>query len=337
MQIVLPPTDLAELVFWSAALATFIGSVMAQEQSEKLRNGTFGAVAGVSVGSFAALMNRGEARFVLVGLFGSAVGALAGWVFYLGLTVLATRPSGRRMVEYLYGGVPAVRASLQLSDREHLSEGLAEWCQNFRRVIDLEIAAMSPGSPANRIESEVRSWLHAVIDVVNLVYLALAAKREFGARITLIRFERGSGEVLGHHWVSYSGKQAHHKPKEFTSESLAYQVLSGNLESPHFVDVKDLTRGQVRSESRTVEYQTFVLSRVTDDVVLSFDWPGEFGRNEPHVEVITQFLHLDLCPSIGRLLKMSAAPPPPPPPPAGGGTSPATPTVQLPAGTPLIP
>lgn len=46
------------LVFLSAFLATFIGSVMADEQTDRLRNSSFGAVAGTAVGGLAALLTK---------------------------------------------------------------------------------------------------------------------------------------------------------------------------------------------------------------------------------------------------------------------------------------
>jgi hypothetical protein len=46
------------LVGWSAFLATFVASVMADEQNDRLRQGTFGAIAGASVGGLASIIRR---------------------------------------------------------------------------------------------------------------------------------------------------------------------------------------------------------------------------------------------------------------------------------------
>ena len=51
----------AALVGLSAFLATFVASVMADEQNDRLRQGTFGAIAGGAVGGFAAIIQKESA------------------------------------------------------------------------------------------------------------------------------------------------------------------------------------------------------------------------------------------------------------------------------------
>src|SRR5258708_6613196 len=87
------------LVGLSAFLATFIASVMADEQNDRLRQGTFGAIAGTSVGGLAAVFEK-EPNLLLIGIFGSACGAVVGWVIYLGLSLLPHFRWGRRLIEY---------------------------------------------------------------------------------------------------------------------------------------------------------------------------------------------------------------------------------------------
>jgi hypothetical protein len=65
------------LVAVGSALATFVVSVMGDEQDQRLKNGTFGAVAGTSIGGLAGLMTK-QADLLVVGFFGSVVGALNG-------------------------------------------------------------------------------------------------------------------------------------------------------------------------------------------------------------------------------------------------------------------
>ena len=61
------------LVLWGAALGTFVASVMANDQAERLRNGAFGTIAGASLGGIAALFESNK-LLVLYGVFGSAIG-----------------------------------------------------------------------------------------------------------------------------------------------------------------------------------------------------------------------------------------------------------------------
>jgi len=65
------------LVGWSAFLATFVASVMADEQNDRLRQGTFGAIAGTTVGGLASIMQK-DGTLLLIGVFGSACGAIVG-------------------------------------------------------------------------------------------------------------------------------------------------------------------------------------------------------------------------------------------------------------------
>src|SRR5437899_3628250 len=91
------------LVGWSAFLATFVASVMADEQNDRLRQGTFGAIAGASVGGLAAIMQK-DGNLLLVGVFGSACGGIVGWIVYLGLSGLASRKWARTLIEYHVSG-----------------------------------------------------------------------------------------------------------------------------------------------------------------------------------------------------------------------------------------
>ena len=99
----------AALVGLSAFLATFVASVMADEQNDRLRQGTFGAIAGGAVGGFAAIIQK-DGTLLLVGVFGSASGAIVGWIVYLGLSVLASRKWARTLIEYQVTGLKGVRA-----------------------------------------------------------------------------------------------------------------------------------------------------------------------------------------------------------------------------------
>src|SRR6266568_3447185 len=73
-------------LFWavgiSALLATFVASVMADEQNERLKNGTFGAIAGSSIGGIAALLTSQHA-LLITGFLGSAIGGFFGWLAIL--------------------------------------------------------------------------------------------------------------------------------------------------------------------------------------------------------------------------------------------------------------
>src|SRR2546423_4784813 len=70
--------SLADIVFVGSLLATFVASVIAEEQDQRLKNGTFGAIAGTTMGGLAALITQQKA-LVFMGFFGSTAGAILGW------------------------------------------------------------------------------------------------------------------------------------------------------------------------------------------------------------------------------------------------------------------
>src|SRR5436309_8828151 len=123
-----------ELVWLTAFMATFIASVMADDQHDRLRQGTFGAIAGTTVGGFGAVVNK-EPSLLLIGAFGSAAGAIVGWVVYLGLSILASRQWARRLIEYHVGGLKGVRERISLDERNLLLAALNVWSQNFRGMV----------------------------------------------------------------------------------------------------------------------------------------------------------------------------------------------------------
>src|SRR5258708_15662087 len=120
------------LVGGMALLSTFVASVMANEQELRLRQGAFGAIAGRSVGAFAAIV-KNKPDLVLVGIFGSACGALAGWIVYLGLAIYASRSKrARSIVDYLIGGLQGVRQRIDLDNEKQLLNALTVSSQNLR-------------------------------------------------------------------------------------------------------------------------------------------------------------------------------------------------------------
>src|SRR5437870_433110 len=149
------------LVGSSAFLATFIASVMADEQNDRLRQGTFGAIAGSSVGGLAAVIQK-DSNLLLIGVCGSAIGAVIGWIVYLGLSVLASRKWARRLIEYHVRGLKGVREQINIDDRQLLTNALNIWSQNFRGMVLREttlILAQSNTADYNQwVAITIRAW-----------------------------------------------------------------------------------------------------------------------------------------------------------------------------------
>lgn len=292
------------LVGISAFLATFIASVMADEQKDRLKQGTFGAIAGTFVGGLAAVINN-KSALVLIGIFGSVAGAIIGWIVYLGLSIVASRPWGRRLVEYHVTGLKGVREQLNLDERNKLLAALSVWSQNFRGMVLREthvILSIKPSTDYNDwVKIAIRGWLTSLIDAFNLVLDALAEKPEYKSRVTVIVFGTKSEEPVGRHWISWAGPQQSHKKRDFGKDSIAFQVLSSQKESPYFTSIERANKDGQERETKA-SYSSFFVVRLNDNAVLSLDWPGKLEAHDPYVNVAKGLLQLDVAPAIGELL-----------------------------------
>src|SRR5581483_9198724 len=229
-------THMDWLVGAGAALGTFVASVVAKDQDDRLRNGTFGAVAGSAIGGVAALLTNQPALLV-VGFLGSAVGGFFGWLVYLWLSRRAKKPDGRLWLEYYVGGFKGLRDKLELDDQRVLLTALKAWQQDFSRMLlrqQREMLRLSPCAETNRfVRLMIETWLVAVTDIFGLIFETLAKKPYYRWRITVIVFGGQAETTVGKHWLAYTGPLAAHKPKDFDKSSIGYKVLSGLVESPY--------------------------------------------------------------------------------------------------------
>jgi hypothetical protein len=292
------------LVGFSAFVATFVASVMADEQNDRLRQGTFGAIAGGAVGGFAGII-KGDGMLLLVGVFGSACGAMVGWIVYLGLSMLASQKWARTLVEYHVSGLKGVRARIDLDDRNMLLKALTIWSQNFRGMVLREvqvILANSASSDYNQwVTVALRDWLTSLVDAFNLVLDALADKSDYKSRVTIIVFgRRTDGEVIGRHWIAYTGDLEGHRKFDFDKKSIAARVVSGEEKSPCF---RTLERANAEGQNRgSTPYSSFFIFRLNNNAVLSLDWPKKIDQDDRYISVARRLLHLDVAPAIGKLL-----------------------------------
>lgn len=295
------------LILSSAALATFVASVIAKEQNDRLTNGVFGALAGSTVGGVVALLSK-EPRFLLDGFFGSSLGAFCGWVVYMILTVLATFGWGRRLVEYQASGLDGVRSRLQESESNLLYTALATWARNLSRLVDDQVHSVSgaPLQDANQsmIRLIIHGWLAGATDVFNLILDSIANRKQYRIRTSIIVFGLDNGKVAGRHWISYTGEAALHRPRVFDRGSFAFKVLNGDVPSPWIVTLDEAnTVGQKRDEADESPYKMFVTYRINDRAVLTVDWPDSFDTtNDQYFRVARDFFHADLVPAVHRLL-----------------------------------
>ncbi len=291
------------LVGLSAFIATFVGAVMADEQNERLRQSAFGAIAGSSVGGLAAAMEK-DPNLLLIGVFGSAVGALLGWIVYLGLSVAASYKPVRRLIEYQVTGLKGLRQQLDQADKKLLETALTTWSQNYRGMVLRETNHIVQNTEAASYDEwatvTIRTWLTSVIDAFNLVLDVLADKSQYRSRITLIVFGKRGDQIEGRHWITYAGHQQNHKSSSFGAESVAYQVASGQKNSPCLVSMEEANKEGENRQNPT--YNSFLVFKINERAVISIDWPGKILEEDPYVDIARALIHQDVGPAIATIL-----------------------------------
>lgn len=302
--------QIAWLVGIGSALGTFVAAVMADDQSTRLKNGTFGTLAGSAVGGITALMTETPALLV-VGFFGSSVGALFAWIGFLMLSARASRPGGRNWLEYYVGGFQGLRDRLALDDEATLLLALDEWRIRFAQMVRQqkdEALLLQKGKTTDQfMVLIIEGWMISVVDVLTLVLKTLAKKDNHQPRMSVIVFAGRPDAVVGRHWISYSGDLRRHKDRHFTNDSIGYKTLIGQVPD----DIRDNYWTTSDAEKRGQElgknqpYVGFFCFRVNDHAVLTLDWPDKIEidpRDSPYVKKSVVLLRSDIIPSIGALL-----------------------------------
>jgi len=295
------------LVGLGSGLATFVASVMGDEQDQRLKNGTFGAVAGTSIGGLAGLMTK-QADLLVVGFFGSVVGAFLGWLVYFALAWLASATTTwRRILDFQVGGLGAVKKSLELDDQKQLLEALEAWRGDFTRMLlNQKAEHYKLEGPSFKLSSylTIESWIVSVVDFSGFFFETLAKKKNYRSRVTVIVYGKRDGTVVGCHWIKYSGQLAPYRTEQsFDSKSIGYQVLTSRLSSPHFTtSVEAQQTGQKREDDPS--YRPFYTFRLNDSAVMALDWPNELNadRSDPFVDFARGLFHSIIAQAIGETL-----------------------------------
>lgn len=297
----------AGLVGFASLLATLVASVMGDEQNERLKNGTFGAVAGTSIGGYAGLV-KNQPDLVVVGFFGSVVGAALGWVVYLILANKATKdPKWRTMLDFQVGGLKAVRERLNLDDQQKLLSALQAWRDNFSRMLLEEKSRFMSLPPAcfnGCARLTIETWLVTVVDFFAFFFETLANKKNYRSRVTVIIYGKQDNSVVGKHWIHYAGQLAPHRiDQAFDDKSIGYQVLSQQKSSPYFTTSEEAQKkGQKRADDPT--YRPFITFRLNKSAILALDWPNELKAEstDPYVEFAQSLFHSVITLAIGEAL-----------------------------------
>ncbi|MGO4885218.1 MAG: hypothetical protein ACLP59_31000 [Bryobacteraceae bacterium] len=303
------PNSLNWLLGGGAALAAFVASVMGDEQSERLKNGAVGGVVGTSIGGLAGLI-KGQPDLVILGFFGSVLGATAGWVVYFMLSLLAPNPKSRTVLDFMTGGLKAVKDSLYVDSPTTIIPALNSWCDNFMSMARKAQAGLlnMPQDPTWPLYAKgaIASWLTTVVDTFSLVFRTLAKKPEYQSRVTIIVYGMAAGKITGKHWIHYEGQLIQYRTNQaFDDSSIGYKVLTrqSQYDSPYFTTSKTAQdTGQRRADDPA--YRPFITFRLNDSAILALDWPETLdgGENDPYVKAAREFFNRDLSPLIAEVL-----------------------------------
>lgn len=297
------------MLFGGASLTTFASSVMAEEQTQRLRNGAIGTAAGSFAGAVMALITN-DRSLLLVGFVASGIGAFAGWVTSVMLSVWAARTSlGRTVLEYQIGGWSAVRNKLNLDEKDPLLSALRKWTRNYSRMVSRErsdLLKMSASTERNKaVTLVIRGWLVGVVEVVDLLF-ELGKRPNYRSRATIIVFgtipvgSAEAGSIQGKHWISDAGRLPGHKEgRTFSDKSIGYHVLREERASPHFTPSAEAKSGDDRGEAM---YRPFLTFRLNHNAILAVDWPEDLVESDPFFQVTRDLFQLDMNPSIQELL-----------------------------------
>ncbi len=292
-------------IFSISLLATFVASVMAEDQQDRLRNGSFGAIAGSSLGGIAALLTD-EKSLLLYGALGSTVGGFLAWVVYLILSWWASTKNGRLVLEYHVGGLQSLRDHIRADDQKLIEQSLDSWINSYSTLLNsqhqtLENTLENHQKKYGVLKSILLSWITIPTDVFNLILDAIAKKAEYKLRVTIIVFGKDEDQLVGKHWIKYSGKQPKHRTKQFDETSIAYKVLIEEYHSPFLAHTKDSSQAIQNREARS--YHSFYAFRLNEFAVLSLDWPGHLEADDPYIQKTMEFFHIHLNPLIDEILQ----------------------------------
>jgi hypothetical protein len=308
--------DISHGVFWGSLLVTFVASVMGKDQEQRLSQGKFGLAAGTTLGGLSGLLEK-QPELVVVGFVGSAVGGLAGWVFYLLLASLVVRfPQLKSLVVFQAGGLEVLQKHLDVASKENLRLGFDAWTEKFSRMISDAKDSLACADQGPQWEEQatatIQMWLTAAVDTLALVFGTLSDKPQYQSRVTLIVYRVGTlaekPEALGKHWISYAGQlKPHSKDQLFDASSVGYKVLEQELASPYFT-TQELAQKEGQARTGDPSYRPFITFRLNGSAILALDWPGELTQEDAYVQAARSLFYSTVAPAITELIRVWPTP-----------------------------
>jgi hypothetical protein len=300
------------LILLGSFCATFVASVIAEEQNERIKSGIFGLMGGTGAGAIASLITS-DNELLLIGVAGSAVGAVLGWFTSLILCAWVHKSeTGKAVLTYLSTGFSGLRAEITLNERiknQNLQiDAIRTWNSYKSRTIQkqlTDILEIEKSIDRNAVvKIVVNEWLASVVNMFEFLFrLGGNSFQGYRPRATVIRFKQIEGNQVGNHWVfNTGGQRSFNTIKTFGENSVGYKVLTGELPSPHFDNFESANKtGENRGAIN--EEKSFMTFYVSDDTILAVDWPSVLALEDSIVKTISNLFEDDICPSINKLIK----------------------------------
>lgn len=244
------------------------------------------------------MTSQGDALLPFVGFGGGGIGALLGWLAALRISRQAiANPQRRAALLFLHKGPPAVEEYLVNRDAVRRSFSLGKWSSRFGDLVrESKDVLLGLDVPRDEIiEMLLRVWIRTLADMFNYLMVEADDPRtdHWHLRVSFIRFDKGEGA----HWISYSGTARPHRSQKFSSESVAYKVVTGELASPSSREPDDEGVPSRGSEP----YWAFSVFRVNEWLALSIDWERDIRQDE-NLELLHTTVHSHLVPGAREIL-----------------------------------
>lgn len=289
------------MIFNGSAIITFLSHVLPQKDSDRLKNGAYGALASGIITLIISFVQKEQSiNYLVFAFYGSAIGALNGWLVYASIAFVVWIRYGS-----LLPLVALITRGLESMSDEIISIDNSEPKNSFRYFLNrlntelnirlltkddvplLDKATQSKFSPDALIEllTQRRNYLISIVQYVltTLVELLNLLFRTSKFRASIIRFDKDeTGQYKnGNHWIFYYGAAPPYlESDDFGSNSQAKKFIQNpNDRSPKQFDLKN-DNDKIELRRTADRYDYFTLFRLNEQCVLTLDWAkGKTGRD----------------------------------------------------------
>jgi hypothetical protein len=312
IQFLMPGRDagLTYYILWASAIATFLSTVLADDQAQRIKQGAFGAVAAGGVTAVVALIQKEgdtSVSYILYSFYGSTFGGFVGWLVFVFIAALTYYRYGVLMpfVELITSGFGKFRDQIILLENSPSLAKLQGWMERFERELRSQLYKVELNTDFKNCsekqqllfyKQQVSIILMAAVEQFNLVFGTVHF------RSTIIRFpDITNKDENGCHdfELSYYGTMKRFKDTPFDAESKAYMMATGQIKGKSKTfDTNDMN---VPAREPRDRYVSFILFKLTDMSVLSIDWAQD--ETKQRLQTLEDRINESLMPLLTDLME----------------------------------